>query len=96
MEPSQNKVCVHLKVEGRVQGVYFRAATVAQARKLRVTGWVMNCADGSVEAVAEGRQTDIEELIVWCHHGPAGARVSFVEVRYESLQDEFQGFSIKK
>jgi acylphosphatase len=46
--------------------------------------------------VAEGEQAEIEELIAWCRQGPPGAHVTLVEVRYESSQDEFHGFSIKR
>jgi acylphosphatase len=56
----------------------------------------MNCSDGSVEAVAEGRKNEIEELIAWCRQGPPGAQVTLVDVRYENAQDEFRGFSIKR
>jgi acylphosphatase len=96
MKTSSDRVRVYLRIEGRVQGVYFRASTVAQARRLSVTGWVKNCRDGSVEAVAEGEPAEIEELIAWCRQGPPGAHVTLVEVRYESSQDEFHGFSIKR
>ncbi|HTN70973.1 MAG TPA: acylphosphatase [Methylomirabilota bacterium] len=96
MRAPSDKVRVYLRIEGRVQGVYFRASTVAQAQKIKVTGWVRNSPDGSVEVVAEGGQAEIEQLIAWCRDGPPGAHVTFVEVRYESLQDEFPGFSIKR
>ena len=96
METSPDRVRVTLRISGRVQGVYFRASTVAQARNLGLRGWVKNCLDGSVEAVAEGGNSEIEELIAWCRQGPPGARVSSVEVRYESAQNELPGFSIKR
>jgi len=96
MRAPSDKVRVYLRIEGRVQGVYFRASTVAQAQKIKVTGWVRNSPDGSVEVVAEGGQAEIEQLIAWCRDGPPGAHVTSVEVRYESLQDEFPGFSIKR
>jgi len=95
MKTSPDRVRVYLRIEGRVQGVYFRASTVSEARKLRLTGWVRNSPDGSVEAVAEGEQAQIEELIAWCRQGPPGARVTLVDVRYESSRGEFSGFSIK-
>ena len=57
---------VHLKINGRVQGVYFRASTVEEARRLSVTGWVMNCRDSSVEVMAEGEREQLEKLIRWC------------------------------
>ena len=50
------------KIRGRVQGVYYRASMVQEARGIGLTGWVRNCADGSVEAVAEGLGKRIEEL----------------------------------
>jgi len=96
MKTSPDRVRVYLRIEGRVQGVYFRVSTVSEARKLRLTGWVRNSPDGSVEAVAEGEQAQIEELIAWCRQGPPGARVTLVDVRYESSRGEFSGFSIKR
>lgn len=87
---------MRLKIEGRVQGVYFRASTVMHAQRLGVTGWVRNCSDGSVEAVAEGRRESIEKLIEWCRHGPQGARVTRVQVDWEDPQEEFTEFGIRR
>ena len=96
MKPSENKVRVHLRIEGRVQGVYFRASAVAQAKHLGATGWVMNCPDGSVEAVAEGRRAEIERLIEWCRLGPSGAQVTHVEIHWEEPQETFTAFAIRR
>jgi acylphosphatase len=96
MQNTSERVRVHLKIEGRVQGVYFRASTVAQAQRLGVTGWVRNCPDGSVEVVAEGAQESIERLIEWCRRGPEGARVSRAQVEWEHPQNDFAGFGIKR
>jgi acylphosphatase len=87
---------VHLKIQGRVQGVYFRAAAVNQARRLGLTGWVMNCYDGSVEAVAEGIRAKLEELVRWCHQGPPGAVVKQVHTQWEEASNEFQEFRIRR
>ena len=87
---------VHLKIHGRVQGVYYRASTVQEAQKLGVSGWVMNCPDGSVEAVAEGTRQKLDELIAWCHQGPPGARVASVDVSWENPENNFHGFSIRR
>jgi acylphosphatase len=87
---------VHLKISGRVQGVYFRASTVEQARRLGVTGWVMNCRDSSVEVVAEGAREQLEKLISWCRSGPPGAQVKEISVEWEDAREEFQGFFIKR
>lgn len=88
--------CVHLKLSGRVQGVYYRASALQQAAGLGLTGWVRNCDDGSVEIVAEGPRVKLEELIAWCRVGPPGARVSQVEVRWQKADNRFYGFSIKR
>lgn len=87
---------VHLKVSGRVQGVYFRASTVEEARRLGLTGWVVNCPDSSVEVVAEGAREQLEKLIHWCRGGPPGAQVKEVSVEWEMSKEEFQSFFIKR
>ena len=69
-----------LKIFGRVQGVCFRASTQEQAERLRVSGWVKNQEDGSVEAELHGLVDQVEALIAWCRNGPPGARVDRVEV----------------
>ena len=96
MVTAVEKTRVRLKIAGRVQGVYYRATTVQEAQKLRLTGWVMNCPDGSVEAVAEGSRQKLEELIAWCHQGPDGARVTQVDVHWETPQNNFSSFNIKR
>jgi acylphosphatase len=75
-----------LRITGRVQGVAFRASTVATARALGLSGWVANRADDSVEVVAEGDDVAVAALVRWCHHGPPAARVDRIEVMEESLQ----------
>ena len=96
MKDSVEKTRVHLKIHGRVQGIYYRASTVQEAQKLGLTGWVVNCPDGSVEAVAEGAQQKLEALIAWCRQGPTGARVTGVEVRWEKPENNFYSFSIRR
>lgn len=96
MAHSHEQARVQLTIEGRVQGVYFRGSTVQEAQKLGLTGWVMNCPDGSVKAVAEGQREQIDRLIAWCHQGPSGARVTKVAVQWEEPQNSFQGFAIKR
>ncbi len=87
---------VHLTINGRVQGVYFRGSTVEQARHLGLTGWVTNRADGSVEVVAEGEREQLEKLVNWCHSGPPGARVRDVLAEWLDSKHEFLGFFIKR
>ena len=90
------KSSVHLNISGRVQGVYYRASMLQEAQRLGLTGWVMNRPDGSVEAVAEGWQVKIEELIAWCRQGPQGARVSAVEAQWQKPENNSVGFAIRR
>jgi acylphosphatase len=72
----ENKICKHWYVSGKVQGVWFRASTVEQARQLGLMGWVRNLEDGRVEVLACGDQKKIEQLHEWLKHGPKLAKVS--------------------
>lgn len=69
-----------LRVHGLVQGVGFRWATAAEARRLGVAGWVRNRADGTVEVYAEGEPDALDALAGWAQDGPRFADVSHVEV----------------
>jgi acylphosphatase len=73
-----------LRVNGRVQGVWFRESCRQVAVRLGVAGTVRNRADGSVEVVVEGRPTTVEALVAWCREGPPGAEVTEVEVADEA------------
>jgi acylphosphatase len=85
-----------IRIRGRVQGVYYRASMVQEAQQAGLTGWVRNCADGSVEAVAEGSRAAIESLLAWCRQGPPGARVASVDVNWEAATGSFSGFIVKR
>jgi acylphosphatase len=95
-DTSREKSRAHLKIRGRVQGVYYRASMVREAQDLGLTGWVMNCADGSVESVAEGARSALDALIAWCRQGPSGARVDQVEIHWQVPQRGFSGFVVKR
>ncbi len=85
---------VQLIVRGRVTGVYFRAASQREAKRLGITGWVKNRNDGSIELMAEGDEDTIKEIVAWAHHGPSAARVDGVEVRWRGYTGEFADFRI--
>jgi len=89
------KARAHVIIEGRVQGVFFRAYTCDQARQNKVTGWVKNRNDGKVEAVFEGEKKAVEKIIDWCHIGPPYAVVKKVIVNWEEYQGEFSSFSVR-
>ncbi len=88
-------VRAHLRIYGRVQGVFFRANMRSVAERLGVKGWVRNVPDGSVEAVLEGPRERVEEVIRWAHRGPPLARVDRVEVEWEEYRGEFDDFTIR-
>jgi acylphosphatase len=85
---------LQLLVRGRVQGVYFRASTQREARRLGITGWVKNRADGTIEIVAEGEEVSIRELYGWAQKGPTAARVERVDTRWRSFTGDFPDFRI--
>jgi acylphosphatase len=85
----------HVVIHGRVQGVFFRAYTADEANALGVKGWVRNLPNGSVEAVFEGEEKAVQEMIAWCRHGPPHAHVTRVDVEQESYRGEFHGFKIE-
>jgi len=81
-------------VNGRVQGVFFRARCADAARALGVAGWVSNEPDGTVHAVFEGDDGAVEGMIAWCHEGSPRAVVDHVDVHEEDPQGE-RGFSAR-
>lgn len=87
---------VHARVIGRVQGVFYRASTVEEAERRQVTGWVRNCADGSVELEAQGEAEAVEALLGWCRRGPPAARVLRVEVEEHAPVDGERGFRVRR
>lgn len=83
-------------VRGRVQGVYFRASTRDQARRLGIAGHATNLADGRVEVLAIGAPTALDALEQWLWQGPPAAHV--VEVLAEEIEanlvaDQAHGFT---
>jgi acylphosphatase len=70
--------CAKFIVSGRVQGVFFRASTRAEAVRLGLTGHAKNLADGSVEVLACGDAMALDELQRWLHIGPPASRVQSV------------------
>jgi acylphosphatase len=89
------KVRAHVFITGRVQGVFFRSETRHEARRLGVAGWVQNTLDGKVEAVFEGEEKSVKEIIEFCKRGPAGARVTGVDVVWENYTGGFRDFEIR-
>ena len=90
----EKQVRAHAVISGRVQGVFFRAETQRAAEGFGVSGWVRNKRDGTVEAVFEGRQEDVDAALDWCRQGPRMSRVDKVDVNWQQYTGEFQSFDI--
>ncbi len=88
------KARVHVLIEGRVQGVFFRAATRDEARARGLAGWVRNLADGRVEAIFEGDRPVLDNMLVWCHKGPPYAYVDHVAVEWQPYQGDLMDFRV--
>lgn len=71
----------HFRISGRVQGVSYRANAQHKARELGLVGWVRNCTDGRVEALARGDAGALKAFEAWLWQGPQFAEVSLVEAR---------------
>ncbi len=86
---------VHVFISGKVQGVFFRAYTKQKADELRVKGWVRNLPDGRVEAVFEGEDHKVDQMVKWCWEGSPLSKVENVEIREEEYKGEFKNFEIR-
>ncbi|MCU0637250.1 MAG: acylphosphatase [Methanothrix sp.] len=88
-------IAVHVRVSGRVQGVYYRAFTLERAKALGVKGWVRNVPGGGVEAFLEGERKQIGELLKAMKSGPTGAIILGMELSelqakgYEDFEIEY-------
>lgn len=86
-------VRVRVFVDGRVQGVGFRASTAREAVRLGLGGWARNLQDGRVEAAYEGPRDAVEQMLAWTRRGPAAARVTGMTIHDEEPKGE-RGFSV--
>ncbi len=83
-------ICIHVRVSGMVQGVFYRAFTRDKAKGLEINGWVRNIPGGGVEAVLEGERQKIGELLAMMKTGPTSAMVSGIElseIRCKNYED---------
>jgi len=86
---------LHIRVEGRVQGVGFRYFVMGEAGDLGLTGWVRNRFDGSVEVLAEGDREKLIQLVHVLQRGPRSSVVSAVREEWLEGTGEFHGFSVR-
>ncbi|MDP4012509.1 MAG: acylphosphatase [Candidatus Nanoarchaeia archaeon] len=85
---------VKIIISGEVQGVFFRAFVREKAVELGVNGYVQNRKDGKIEAVFEGKEKDVDELIKLCRVGPVAAKISDVKVKEDKFLNEFSEFFV--
>lgn len=95
MENNKGKVCAHILVSGRVQGVAFRYYARNIAIQLDVKGWIKNLPNGQVELVVEGSKNSVEEMVEWCKRGPRMAEVEDIEVDWLPYSGKFGQFQLK-
>ena len=91
---TEGKKRVHVIVEGRVQGVFYRAFTRDAALNLGLSGWVRNRPNGSVEAIVEGQETAVEKMLQWFYQGSPNSIVEKVHVTEEPPAGDSSNFEI--
>mgnify|MGYP001574843315 CR=1 FL=1 len=85
---------VNVTISGDVQAVFFRSFIRQNASDRGINGYVRNKGDGKVEAVFEGKDKDIDDMVKICKKGPPGAKVKSVQVKEERYLNEFLGFNV--
>ena len=84
---------IHLIIEGKVQGVFFRATARDVAEELGITGWIRNTEEGTVEATLSGAREQLNEFVKWSKKGPERAVVTDVKVT-EKEEEKFESFRV--
>ena len=86
---------VRVKIEGRVQGVFFRASLRDEATRRGLAGWARNLPDGRLEAELQGASDMVDDIISWCWEGPPQAHVTGVEVNELDADPALTGFGVR-
>jgi acylphosphatase len=84
-----------IRINGKVQGVFFRALTKERADELDVKGFVRNEPDGSVYIEAEADERTLQQFMDWCRQGPPRARVEKMDVN-EGDRKDFANFELRR
>ncbi|TKJ42138.1 acylphosphatase [candidate division LCP-89 bacterium B3_LCP] len=91
-----NDIRAHMIVQGRVQNVGFRYFAANCAERLKLTGWVRNNYDGSVETEVEGDRSAVEQFISDIKIGPRWSNISGVKVEYKPYDGIYTNFVITR
>lgn len=84
----------HLLIHGDVQGVGYRSWIVREAEKLHIVGWVKNCEEDIVEAVVQGEEEQVKQIVERCKKGPEVAWVENVEVTEKPIDKDLFVFEV--
>ena len=88
---------MHCIIKGRVQGIGFRYSALSTARGLKLSGWVRNLADGSVETRAKGSAEQIASYLSWLGSGPPMAQVDqLIIIEHRKIKDESSSSAKKR
>ena len=85
----------HVLISGRVQGVFFRQFIAEKSHSLGIKGFVRNLSNSKVEAVFEGEEEALKEIIKECKKGPPNADIINIKVREQPYKKEFDDFEIR-
>lgn len=85
---------VRVIISGKVQGVFFRYSAQELANKLRIKGFARNRADGTVEVLAEGSESAVNDFVEFCKKGPVMSRVDNAELKEEKFVGNYHKFEI--
>jgi len=81
---------------GRVQGVSFRSFIKHKAISLNLKGYIKNLSSGEVEAVFQGKDKAVKEILNYCKKGPLASKVIDLKIIEESYKNEFNNFEIRQ
>ncbi len=86
---------IHVLIDGKVQGVFYRSSLQQEAKTHGIAGWTRNLPDGKVEALLEGEDQQVAAVLEWIWKGPPRAVVRKVEWTEEAYRGESQDFTIR-
>jgi acylphosphatase len=95
MSTASGLQAVRGRVDGRVQGVAFRASMHRQALRAGVAGWVRNRPDGTVEFLIQGVPDAVRQMLDWAQRGPPGASVDAMNVHETDPEPDLHAFEIR-
>ncbi|WP_321495994.1 DNA polymerase IV [uncultured Desulfobacter sp.] len=86
---------VEVTITGRVQGVCFRHETHREAQTRGLSGYVRNMPDGSVQALFQGEQGNVQQMLAWCRKGATFSEVKDVSTRTVPVDPALTDFKIR-